>query len=87
MKCKVLLFNFVLQSDLNCKQMKDEILAHINDPKQLEKMYRANKAPFKQAFTSLYPELKGTTLADFWSERLNYESDEISWARAGNYQV
>ena len=59
--------------------MKDEILAHINDPKQLEKMYRANKAPFKQAFTSLYPELKGTTLADFWSERLNYESDEISW--------
>jgi hypothetical protein len=59
--------------------MKDEILTHINDPKQLEKMYRTNKVPFKQEFNTLYPELKGNTLADFWNERLNYESDEINW--------
>jgi len=59
--------------------MKDEILTHLNDPRQLEKLYRANKAPFKQAFTILYPELKGNTAADFWNERLNYESDEINW--------
>jgi hypothetical protein len=59
--------------------MKDEIRTHINDPKQLEKMYRTNKVPFKQEFNALYPELKGNTLADFWNERLNYESDEINW--------
>jgi hypothetical protein len=59
--------------------MKDEILAHLNEPGQLEKLYRANKGPFKRAFGTLYPELKGNSLADFWNERLNYENDEINW--------
>jgi hypothetical protein len=59
--------------------MKEEIRSHLNDPKQLEKMYRANKAPFKRAFGTLYPELKGNAVADFWHERLNYETDEINW--------
>jgi hypothetical protein len=59
--------------------MKDEIRAHLNDPRQLEKLYRTNKVPFKRAFSALYPELKGNTLADFWNERLNYETDEINW--------
>lgn len=59
--------------------MKNEILSHLNDPGQLEKLYRSNKAAFKRAFSNIYPELKGNNLADFWNERLNYESDEISW--------
>lgn len=59
--------------------MKDEIITHLNEPKELEKMYRTNKANFKRAFITLYPELKGNTVADFWNERLNYESDEINW--------
>jgi len=59
--------------------MKDEILTHLNDPRQLEKLYRTNKLSFKREFSTLYPEVKGNTLADFWNERLNYESDEINW--------
>src|SRR5215210_1358711 len=59
--------------------MKDEILTHLNDPRQLEKLYRTNKVPFKREFSTLYPELRGNPLADFWNERLNYESDEINW--------
>jgi hypothetical protein len=59
--------------------MKDEIRTHLNDPRQLEKLYRTNKMPFKREFSTLYPELKGNALADFWNERLNYESDEINW--------
>jgi hypothetical protein len=59
--------------------MKEEILTHINDPKQLEKLYRTNKGAFKQAFSTLYPEVQGNTLANFWNERLNYESEEINW--------
>jgi hypothetical protein len=42
-------------------------------------MYRTNKVHFKRAFSTLYPELKGNILADFWNERLNYEGDEINW--------
>jgi hypothetical protein len=59
--------------------MKDEILTHLNDPRQLEKMYRTNKTVFKREFISLYPGLEGNKIADFWNERLNYESDEINW--------
>lgn len=58
--------------------VKEEILAHIHDPRHLEKLYRSNKLPFKRAFSMLYPELKGNVLADFWNERLNYETDEVS---------
>lgn len=59
--------------------MKNEILAHLNDPAQLEKMYRANKPAFRREFTQLYPELEGNTLAAFWNERLRYDGDEINW--------
>jgi hypothetical protein len=59
--------------------MKDEILVHLNNPHQLEKLYRANKLHFKRSFTAIYPQLKGNALADFWNERLNFETDEISW--------
>jgi hypothetical protein len=59
--------------------MRNEILTHLNDPGQLERLYRRNKAPFKREFTNLYPELKGNTLADFWNERLTYETDDINW--------
>ncbi|SKB87085.1 hypothetical protein [Daejeonella lutea] len=59
--------------------MREEIIANQNDPRVLEQMYRINKAGFKKEFTSLYPELKGNSLADFWNERLNYEKEEISW--------
>ncbi len=59
--------------------MKDQIRTHLNDPRQLERLYRANKAPFKREFGTLYPELKGNALADFWYERLHYEGDEINW--------
>jgi hypothetical protein len=62
--------------------MKDEILTHLNDPRQLEKLYRTNKLQFKREFSILYPDLKGNTLADFWNERLNYVSDELNWGTA-----
>ncbi len=59
--------------------MENEIRRHSENPGELEKLYRSNKATFKREFSLLYPELKGSTLADFWNERLNYESDEINW--------
>ncbi|HNW48440.1 MAG: hypothetical protein PHV09_05350 [Bacteroidales bacterium] len=59
--------------------MKNEILAFLNDPEQLEKMYRSNKVLFKKEFVLLYPEIIGNPVADTWNERLSYESDAISW--------
>ena len=36
--------------------MREDILTHIDNPKQLEKLYRDNKLAFKSAFNLLYPE-------------------------------
>ncbi len=58
---------------------KPDILTNIDNPKELEKLYRDNKAAFKTEFNLLYPELRDNKLADYWNERLNYESSEISW--------
>lgn len=62
--------------------MKDQILTSFKDPASLERLYRNNKSSFKKEFNARYPELKGSTLAEFWNERLNYESDDISWGSA-----
>lgn len=59
--------------------MKDEILIHLNEPRQLEKLYRENKTAFKTEFNVIYPGLTDHKLADYWNERLNYESSGISW--------
>ncbi|HEY0896986.1 MAG TPA: hypothetical protein VGE15_10590, partial [Sphingobacteriaceae bacterium] len=57
--------------------MKDQIIAHLNDPGQLEKLYRSDKTQFARGFNSVYPEVRGNSIADFWNVRLNYESDDI----------
>jgi len=59
--------------------MKDQIIKNLNNPGPLERLYRSNKSGFKKDFNTLYPEMKETPLAQFWNERLNYETEEISW--------
>jgi len=63
--------------------MKDKIIRYINDPRELEHLYRTNKGQFKREFSVLYPDFKGFALADAWHERLNYQTDEISWGTRG----
>lgn len=58
---------------------KTEILSKIDNPQQLEKMYRDDKTAFKAEFNLLYPELTDQKLAAYWYERLNYENEQISW--------
>ena len=59
--------------------MKNDILLNIDNPHQLEKLYRQNKSGFKQQFSKVYPELKEHKIAEFWNERLNYPSEEVDW--------
>jgi hypothetical protein len=59
--------------------MRDEILSNLNNPEQLERLYRADKSAFKKAFTTLDAEIKDNSLLSFWNARLNYTRDEISW--------
>jgi hypothetical protein len=59
--------------------MQHQILSHLQNPGKLEELYRSNKSEFKLAFLSIYPEIKGNDLAEFWHERLKDETDTISW--------
>ncbi|OFY40879.1 MAG: hypothetical protein A2X18_02595 [Bacteroidetes bacterium GWF2_40_14] len=59
--------------------MKNKIIENLDNPAQLEKLYREDKSAFKQAFNALEPELKSNNILRFWDERLNYESESIKW--------
>jgi hypothetical protein len=59
--------------------MKEEILSNLDNPAQLERLYRADRSAFRRSFNALYPELKDNTLTGFWHARLNFAKDEISW--------
>jgi len=59
--------------------MQNEILSNLDNPGQLERLYRADKSAFKRAFKAAYPAIQDQKLAGFWYERLNGATDEISW--------
>ncbi|RPI70792.1 MAG: hypothetical protein EHM47_11500, partial [Ignavibacteriales bacterium] len=59
--------------------MKNEILSNIDNPRQLETLYRTDRSAFKRAFKELYHNLKDNTLVSFWNERLNFSKEEIFW--------
>ena len=59
--------------------MKDRILSNIDNPAQLERLYRTDKTTFTHAFNDLSPQLKDNTLVSFWNERLNFGNEEIAW--------
>lgn len=59
--------------------MRDEILSNIDNPRQLETLYRANKPTFKADFDALYPQLRDNPLAESWHQRLNYSPEDLFW--------
>lgn len=58
--------------------MKNAIIANLDNPRQLEKLYRDNKPAFKREFNNLYPQLSDSPYAHFWNIRLNYD-EGLSW--------
>ncbi|QRR01145.1 hypothetical protein [Dyadobacter sandarakinus] len=59
--------------------MRDDILLNLDNPRQLEQLYRNNKPTFKSAFNALYPQVSSNPLAEGWYQRLNYGSGNPDW--------
>lgn len=59
--------------------MRDDILLHLDDPRYLEQLYRADKPTFRKAFDSLYPQVETNLLAKAWHERLNHSQEGLTW--------
>ena len=54
--------------------MNKEIKENIDNPEQLEKLYRTNEKSFKKAFFEIYPEIADFKMSRFWNARLGYSS-------------
>ena len=54
-----------------------EITQQLGNPAQLEILYRKNKTAFREAFNTLYPQLKENAVAQSWNERLNYKQEDF----------
>jgi len=63
----------------NNYNMREEIITNLDNPRQLEKLYRDNQTAFKKAFSILFPEIQEKTTAQIWNERLSFEQQDISW--------
>lgn len=59
--------------------MENEIKININNPKQLEKLYRDHKGNFTTAFNTVYQDLRNEPAAQVWHERLNYKDESVFW--------
>jgi hypothetical protein len=58
--------------------MKDTILENLDNPVQLEILFRSDKSGFENAFNSIYTSQPPTPALDFWKARLNYKEASIS---------
>ena len=56
--------------------METQIKENMDNPGQLEKLYRSDKKRFEKAFFEIYPEIAHHQIADFWKTRL--EVDPLS---------
>ena len=59
--------------------MRQEIKNNLDNPVQLERLYRDNRTTFKREFNLIYPEIQGTATAKIWNARINFENEGISW--------
>lgn len=66
--------------------MKKEILSHLDQAEELEKLYRKNKSEFKKAFLDIYPSIQNQSpISDFWKARLQTPSDSIQWGEKSDW--
>lgn len=55
--------------------MREEIIAGLNEPARLEKLYRKNKTLFRDEFNLIYEDISESNTARVWNERLNYNDE------------
>lgn len=53
--------------------MENMIRENLENPEELEKLYRSNRQEFESIFRISYPEMAGNRLAEYWNIRLQYD--------------
>lgn len=57
--------------------MKTQIIQYLDQPAQLEKLYRENRSRFKREFNAVYDEISTDKTAQIWNHRLNFTDEEV----------
>lgn len=61
--------------------MRTELLANLDNPEALERLYHQDKGTFKVLFNEMVGAYPESSLLRFWSVRLNYAKEEIFWGK------
>ena len=62
--------------------MEQIIQENINNPAELEALYRNSPAQFEKAFKQIYPSLSNHPIAETWKQRLVYQkSTQFNWGK------
>lgn len=64
--------------------MKEAIKSNLQNPENLEKLYRSDKSLFKEVFLSIYSEIEESSTSIFWYHRLTYKK-ETSTSRSNSH--
>ncbi len=75
------------QNNNGINRVKEGIIQNLDHPKQLELLYRKDKALFQSAFYEVYPEIMESRTAQIWNERLSYQQAEISWGGKNEFLI
>lgn len=59
--------------------MKASLLQKIDQPNELEALYRQNRTLFKKEFLAVLPEIKDKPATAFWQARLQHDTNELNW--------
>lgn len=59
--------------------MKNLIKENIENPEQLEKLYRSDRKGFAKAFSEIYPEISEHPASAFWKARLEPDTVKADW--------
>jgi hypothetical protein len=64
--------------------LQKNILNQLEDPHQLEVLYRQDKVAFRKAFASLDQEISHSAAARFWKERLAWDAEGFNFLPSGD---
>ncbi len=67
--------------------IQNNIKENLENPRELERLYRLDKRAFETAFQQILPEIENHLLAEFWRIRLSEERDKDLFSRIKRYDI
>ena len=67
--------------------IENNIKENLDNPRELERLYRLDKKAFEAAFNQILPEIENQPMAEFWKARLTIEKDKDLFSEIKRYDL